>query len=156
MQAVFIRVMLLSLLIAPAAALAQQAPPIPPNIVLEGDKQIFYEPSVALSKQQRDHLVKALTPLAARLPAYMRLYVSYGIITTVRILDKDYAVLAHGATKPGPFLPAESPYAFERFTEAVDRVVATLNAKLAPATPAAPPPAAPEGESTPEQAQAAR
>lgn len=148
MKAVFMRLALLALLLAPAAALAQQAPPIPPNIVLDGDKHIYYEPSVALSKQQRDHLVKALTPLAGKLPSYMRLYVSHGIITMVRILDKDYAVIAQGATKPGPFLPAESPYAFERFTEAVDRVVATLNAKLAPA--------APEGQTPPEQAQAAR
>jgi hypothetical protein len=152
MKAVFVRLTLLGLLLAPVAAPAQQAPPIPPNIVLDGGKQIYYEPSVVLSKQQRDHLVKMLTPIADKLPPYMRLYVSYGIITTVRILDKDYALIAQGATKPGPFLPAESPYAFERFTEAVDRVIATLNAKLAPAAP----PAAPEGQGASEQAQAAR
>ena len=126
---------------APLAANAQQAPPIPPSLMLDSGRAVYFEPSVSLSAQEREHFAKTLNPVVDKLPSFVRLYISRGLVVSVKLLDKEYNVLALGNAKPEPFSAQEGTYSFRRFKDAVDKLVVNLNTHQAQAAPA--PPAAP-------------
>lgn len=116
-------------------SMGQLSPPIPPNMVLEGGKAVFFEPSTALSPAERAHLVKHLNPISDRLPEFIRLAVTHGIVVSVKLMDKEYKIVAQGSTKPQAFTADNEVYDFKRFSEAVDKLVANINTQQVQVAP---------------------